>query len=66
MIALGHQLGLRVVAEGVEDAHHLDFLRARRCNEAQGFLFSPPADAASFERWVHKRKGAIRQRVTTG
>ena len=66
MIALGHQLGLRVVAEGVEDAHHLDFLRSRRCNEAQGFLFSAPADAVSFERWVRERKGALRQRATAG
>ncbi len=42
VIALGHTLGLRVVAEGVETHDQLAFLRAHACDEMQGFLFSRP------------------------
>jgi diguanylate cyclase (GGDEF)-like protein len=41
IVAIGHQLGLRVVAEGVETEDQLNFLRLVRCDAAQGFLFSP-------------------------
>jgi EAL domain-containing protein (putative c-di-GMP-specific phosphodiesterase class I) len=37
-----------VVAEGVEDQAQLNFLRARLCDEGQGFLFSHPLPAAGF------------------
>lgn len=56
MIALGHQLGLRVVAEGVEHTRQLEFLRSRGCDEAQGYLFGRPMDPASFERWILDRE----------
>lgn len=42
IIALGHQLGLRVVAEGVESAEQLAFLQHHACDEYQGYLFSRP------------------------
>jgi len=42
IVSLGHSLGLRVVAEGVETAAHLDVLRRQGCDLAQGFHFSPP------------------------
>lgn len=45
VIILGHSLNLRVVAEGVETENQLDFLRVLKCNEVQGFLFSPPVPA---------------------
>jgi diguanylate cyclase (GGDEF)-like protein len=40
-IAMAQQLGLRVVAEGVEQEDQMDFLNSRGCTEYQGFLFSP-------------------------
>ncbi|WP_317201703.1 putative bifunctional diguanylate cyclase/phosphodiesterase [Janthinobacterium sp.] len=48
VIAMGNSLGHRVVAEGVEDAAQLAFLRERRCEEGQGFLFSAPLEAEQF------------------
>jgi len=47
-IAMARGLKLRVVAEGVETAEALDFLRARHCDEAQGYYFSPPLPASQF------------------
>jgi diguanylate cyclase (GGDEF)-like protein/PAS domain S-box-containing protein len=42
IITLGHTLNLRVLAEGVESAKQLNFLRANRCDEVQGFFFFRP------------------------
>jgi diguanylate cyclase (GGDEF)-like protein len=42
IIAMAHALGKRVVAEGVETAEQLDFLRERRCDVAQGFFLARP------------------------
>ena len=47
VIQLAHTLGVRVVAEGVEDGLQLDFLSAASCDYCQGFLFSRPQPATA-------------------
>jgi len=54
-IALGRNLGLRVVAEGVESESALNELRDLGCDFAQGFHLSRPLPAAELERWVRER-----------
>jgi diguanylate cyclase (GGDEF)-like protein len=48
IISMGRSLHLRVVAEGVETAEELAFLRAQQCDEAQGYRFSRPVPAEEF------------------
>ena len=48
IIALGHQLGLRVVAEGVETSGQFEYLRRSGCDEMQGYLFGRPMTAGEF------------------
>lgn len=45
IIGLARNLGLKVVAEGVETEHQLEFLRSQDCDEMQGYLFSRPVPA---------------------
>ncbi|MEG1454931.1 MAG: EAL domain-containing protein, partial [Comamonas sp.] len=49
VIAMGHSMGLAVLAEGVETAEQLDFLRERGCDQFQGYLCSRPLPADAFE-----------------
>ncbi|MGZ5198638.1 MAG: EAL domain-containing protein [Telluria sp.] len=48
IIAMGRQLNLKVIAEGVEDNASASFLVKHRCDQMQGYLFSPPISAAEF------------------
>jgi diguanylate cyclase (GGDEF)-like protein len=57
-VDLGHNLGLDVVAEGVEDERTLAELRALGCNVAQGYYVSPPLPPDQLERWLAGRHGA--------
>ncbi|MDH5285484.1 MAG: EAL domain-containing protein [Betaproteobacteria bacterium] len=51
IIALSHSLGLRVIAEGVETAAQLEYLRRHGCEEAQGFLIARPLEAPELRQW---------------
>jgi len=54
-IDLGHNLGLEVTAEGVENEPVLARLRALGCDTAQGFYYSKPVDAQNFTAWYGAR-----------
>lgn len=49
IIAMAHNLGLRVIAEGVETQGQFDYLRDHGCDQIQGFLFSKPLPAEELE-----------------
>ena len=49
-IVMARSLNLTVLAEGVETAAQASFLRSRRCDAIQGYLFSPPLPAEAFEK----------------
>ncbi|HXW74342.1 MAG TPA: EAL domain-containing protein [Steroidobacteraceae bacterium] len=53
-IELGHSMGLKVVAEGVEDPAAWNLLRRLGCDFAQGYLISPPLAAADVPAFVHQ------------
>lgn len=55
MIGLAHRLGYRVVAEGIETSEAAAVLARIGCEEAQGFLFARPMEAAQFARWLSDR-----------
>jgi diguanylate cyclase (GGDEF)-like protein len=57
-IDLARNLGLEVVAEGVEGADVLERLRALRCHEAQGFHLSRPLPAEALVDWLAERRPA--------
>jgi diguanylate cyclase (GGDEF)-like protein len=44
IVSLAHNLGLQVIAEGVETAHQLDYLKTLKCQYGQGYFFSPPRE----------------------
>jgi EAL domain-containing protein (putative c-di-GMP-specific phosphodiesterase class I) len=50
--ALAHAMGLKVVAEGVEQPGQLEFVRSLECEMYQGYLFSPPLPAHEVERFL--------------
>jgi diguanylate cyclase (GGDEF)-like protein len=63
IIALGHSLDLKVVAEGVESITQLEILRRFQCDEFQGFLFSEAVPSAKFASLLtanaHTRSAAV-------
>nr|WP_263323113.1 EAL domain-containing protein [Neobacillus sp. Marseille-Q6967] len=63
IISLAHGLNMNVVAEGVETEEQLKFLKHYKCQEAQGYLYSPPVSPKELEGFLtaeHKnRKGII-------
>jgi EAL domain-containing protein (putative c-di-GMP-specific phosphodiesterase class I) len=54
VINMGRSLHMRVVAEGVEAAGQLVFLKEHGCSEAQGYHYSGPLQAAEFADWMRR------------
>jgi EAL domain-containing protein (putative c-di-GMP-specific phosphodiesterase class I) len=59
VITLAHSLGLTLVAEGVETAEQLEFLRIHECDAIQGNFFSPPVSPAAFEKLLQEEKNLV-------
>jgi len=53
-IEIGRELGMKVVAEGVETIEQLEILRASRCDVAQGYLFSRPLPLEDLILWLQR------------
>jgi EAL domain-containing protein (putative c-di-GMP-specific phosphodiesterase class I) len=53
-IGLAHNLGLKVVAEGVETVEQLEYLRSRGCDLVQGYLYSRPVPAAEVIAFIQQ------------
>lgn len=49
IIGIARELGLKVVAEGVENENQVAFLKANKCDQIQGFFYSRPVDRSKFE-----------------
>jgi EAL domain-containing protein (putative c-di-GMP-specific phosphodiesterase class I) len=64
-IDLASNLGLTVVAEGVEDGETLEQLAGLGCNEAQGYFISRPLPAADLSAWL-RRDPAVRLSAALG
>ncbi len=55
-IEMSHNLGLKVVAEGVEFEPSLKLLKLWKCDTAQGYLISRPLNAMAFEMWMRRER----------
>jgi len=58
IITLSHNLGLKVVAEGIEQTEQFEILKEFGCEMAQGYLFAKPVDAASAEQLLSAERNA--------
>ena len=54
-VELAHRLGIRIVAEGVEDEVTLTAMKELGCDETQGYLHSRPLPATAFLAWLDSR-----------
>lgn len=61
MLAMAENMGLDVLAEGIETRQELDFLESCGCRYFQGFLFSPPISAVDVETWMDLQEPALRR-----
>jgi EAL domain-containing protein (putative c-di-GMP-specific phosphodiesterase class I) len=55
---MAHSLLLKVIAEGVEHQHQLEFLAQNECDEVQGYLLARPVPAAEMTRLMQSRRVA--------
>jgi diguanylate cyclase (GGDEF)-like protein len=59
IVPLGHQLGMKVLAEGVENETQAALLRSLGCDEAQGYLYAKPMLIEDLQTWLAERVGAF-------
>jgi diguanylate cyclase (GGDEF)-like protein len=66
IIAMARELKLKVIAEGVENAEQLEFLRKHRCNQVQGHLISKPIPIGALHELLEtkRRRGGGTQRMS--
>ncbi len=60
-IELGHNLGLKVIAEGVEDQACWDKLKALGCDSAQGYHMSHPLPSDKFAEWLQQSPWGLKK-----
>ncbi len=63
VVELGHSLGMRICAEGVETKEQLAFLESEGCDEVQGFLVGQPMTVGQFEQTFSAFNGRIEQSI---
>jgi diguanylate cyclase (GGDEF)-like protein/PAS domain S-box-containing protein len=56
IVTIAHNLGLHVVAEGVEQNNQLDFLATLHCEQLQGFLYSKPLSVGDFKQYLISKR----------
>jgi len=66
IIDLAHSLGLEVVAEGVETAAALRWLREQGCERAQGYYLSKPMPADAFRTWLNNWENLAKKESESG
>ena len=59
IVALGHSLNLKVIAEGVETREHEQFLQEHGCDEVQGFRYSKPIALPDFDKFIAEYDGRM-------
>lgn len=64
ILGIGERLGLKIVAEGVEQEQQLNWLKLAGCDEVQGFLYSHPLPSDSLKQWMKDHFG-FSQTVST-
>jgi EAL domain-containing protein (putative c-di-GMP-specific phosphodiesterase class I) len=52
IVVMAHELGIKVIAEGVETEHQRQLLLQTGCDYGQGYLFSRPLEPSEFDRWI--------------
>jgi diguanylate cyclase (GGDEF)-like protein len=64
-IELGHNMGLTVIAEGVETVEALEILKRLGCDMAQGYYMSPPLPVQKFKSWIVESRWAVPERTAS-